>query len=481
MSLFSPALFSFTPTALWRWGRFLLVASLAFGLLVLTLMTWFAPHLLPVLPLLMLVGVAAWYLFHHPLLNLCVTLVGFVVVADYEAGFQFREIAYGLYLYTLLGHWYVTRCFLYRERILLTAEDKALFLFLILLPFTIPITILFGGSLTGVISESFSLSLLALYFPLKEACARYRYGTRALLLVILCLGVLVASRNVMNFQTMLSSATQAWQVATGRVWTNDNLLMVTSLFGLVTMFFARRWWSFGILGGCFLLCFAGLILTQSRGYWLAFLFGTLAMFVLVDAHQRKRMLVLGFFGLAAVTGIGFAFFGTYMNLLVGGLVERFASVQTAATADVSLINRFREMATVWDHVVRNPVIGYGMGVPYEFFDIANEVTDNDALVHNGYVGLWYKFGLWGLGLMLFFWARVIWRGVQAFSMKHGSYWTRVCGLAASLSLIAFTLSTITSNPFFLKDSLFIFSLVAGLAGGAYLRGQLERPLPEGRR
>lgn len=475
MSTRVSALFALTPKAFWVWGWVLLTAGLAFGLLLVLLIAWTGSSSLALfftVALVALPGVV--YLFKRPTLNLFIVLVGFVVVADNEAGFQFREILYGLYLYSLLAHWYVTRCFFYRERFLLTPEDKALFLFLLLLPFTIPLTILFNGSLVGAASEFFSLSLLALYFPLKETCARYRHGPQALLLVVVCIGVLVAMRNMMNYQQMLSNVTQAWQVATGRVVTNDNLLMVTSLFSLTLLIYARRWWSFGIMLGCFLLCFAGLLLTQSRGYWLAFLLGALAMFFLIEARYRKRMLLLGGLGLAALIGIGFAFFGAYMDLLLGGLMDRFTSVGSAASTDVSLINRFREAKTVMGHVVKNPVLGYGMGVSYTFYDIAHQATDYDALVHNGYVGLWYKFGLWGLGLMLFFWARTIWRGVQAFLMKQGSSWMRLCGLTGALSLIAFTLSTITSNPFFLKDSLFIFSVAAGLAGGAYQRGLLEQ-------
>ena len=228
----------------------------------------------------------------------------------------------------------------------------------------------------------------------------------------------------------------------------------------------------------FLACFGGLLLTQSRGYWLAFLLGTLVMFFLVEARYRRRMLLLAGLGLAALIGIGFAFFGAYMDLLLGGLLDRLASVGSAASTDVSLINRFREAKTVMSHVVKNPVLGYGMGVPYSFYDIAHQATDYDAFVHNGYVSLWYKFGLWGLGLMLFFWAGTIRRGVQAFLMKQGTLWMRLCGLASTLSLIAFTLSTLTSNPFFLKDSLFIFSIAAGLAGGAYQRGLLETQVPK---
>ncbi len=464
-----------TPVQFWKWGRLALTAGLFCSLVLVLLVAWSGSLLLALaLPGLLVAAVAAVFLFRHPTLNLFVVLVGFAVVANNEAGFQLREIVYGLYLYAVLFHWYATRLLVTRVRFVHTAEDRALFVFLLLLPLTLPLTVIFGGSLTGAASEIFSLSLLALYFPLKETVSEHRHGPRILVATVICIGVLVAGRNLLEFRQQLSGATQAWQVATGRVVTNDNLLMVTSVFSLTLLLFARRWLSFAVRLGLFLLCFAGLILTQSRGYWMAFLLGTCVLFVLAGARVRKRMLWLGVVGLAALTGIGFLFFGAYMDLLVGGLAQRFVSVGSAITSDISLVNRFREARTVMGHVVQNPILGYGMGVSYYFYDIAHQSTDFDALVHNGYVGLWFKFGLWGLGLVLFFWARTIVRGVQAFLMQDGSSWMRICGLAAAASLVAFTLSTITSNPFFLKDSLFIFSLAAGIAGGAYHRGLKEQ-------
>ncbi len=460
--------------ALWKWGRIALAGSLALGLAIVLLVAWSGSAMMSMaLPALIPAAVGVVYLFRRPTLNLVVVLVGFVAVADNQAGFQLTEIIYGLYLYAVLLHWYAKRGIFRREPFLHTAEDRALFLFLVLLPFTLLLTVVFGGSLTGAASEIFSLSLLALYFPLKETIRDHRHGPRLLVLTVVFVGVLVAARNMLEFSQQLSGATQAWQIATGRVVTNDNLLMVSSVFTLTLVLFSRGWLSLGLRMGIFLLCFAGLVMTQSRGYWMAFLLAAGVVFVLADPRIRRRMLGLGILGFAALAGIGVLFFGAYMDLLVGGLAERFASVASAVTRDISLVNRFREAQTVMEHVVRNPIVGHGMGVSYLFYDIAHQATDFDALVHNGYVGLWYKFGLWGLGLLLFFWAGAIRRGVQAYRMKTGSPWMRLCGLAAAASLTAFTLSTVTSNPFFLKDSLFIFSLSAGLAGGAYRRGLRE--------
>ena len=460
--------------ALWRWGRAALIAALVIGIAI-TLAIARSGHwpAAVAFPAILLAVAVAFRMFRHPTLNLFVVLIGFVVVANNEAGFQLREIAYALYLYLALACWYVERWVVAREPLLRTRADQALGLFLVLLPCTMVLTMLFGGRLSGAISELFSLSLLALYFPLKEVAARYRWAPRALVLTVVTVGLLVALRNYYEYWLMLGRVTQAWQVETGRVVTNDNLLMVSSLFSLTLVIYARSLKSFAAAGLAFFVCFGGLILTQSRGYWMAFLVGFMALLWLTDKRRRGHILLLGGLGLAGMIGVGYLLVGSYMDLLLGGLVERILSIGSAATADLSLVNRFREAATVMELIRLNPIVGYGMGVPYYFYDIAHQLTDFDALVHNGYVGLWYKFGLWGLGLVLFFWGSTIWHGIQAFTLQSCARWTRLCGLAATISLLGFVLSTITSNPFFLKDSLFIFSVTAGLAGGAYLRSRRE--------
>lgn len=478
MSVFSLSLFSLTPTTFWRWGQVVLIGGFALGLLLIVFLTWLGLWVgLLVLPALLLGGVAMWYLFQHPLLNLCVVIFGFVAVADNEAGFQFQEVLYAAYLYAFLGHWYVTRVLVYRERLLYTVEDKVWLAFLLLIPCTIPLSILFGGDTSIIVSELIAWTMAGIYFPVKEACARYEKGILAILLVLALVGIGVALRNAYFFSRILSDATMAWQIATGRVATNDHLMMVSSLFGLALVIGARRGWHFTLLLGYFLIAFAGLLLTQSRGYWVAFMLGAGAMFLFVDAAYRKRMLLLGTVGVVALLGLGFVFFSSYIELMLAGIIKRFSTLQSATTADLSLVNRFRETGAVWDHIVQNPILGYGMGVTYTFYDIVHESTDQDAFVHNGYVGLWYKFGIWGLTMVLFFWGRSIWRGLQAFRLKGVSQWLRMAGLGASVSLVAFTLSALTSNPFYLKDSIFVFSLLASVAAGAYHRGRIERDRP----
>lgn len=473
MSALRTSLFSITPQAFWNWGRFVLASGLAFGLLIVVFLTWKAPGVLPYFLLMLLGGAGLWYLFRHPLLNLIVALAGFVLIVAHTEGINVLEVLYGLYYLGFLAHWFVTRVFLYREHVFQEPEEKALLIFLIGVTLMLPLSFLYGAPFGAAFSEWTALLFLFSYFPVKEAFVRYRTAPWWILGALCWVGLFVAVRNGLMYQQALGNAEMAWQIARGRVVMNDNLLMVFTTMSLVLVTFAGYRLRLLPALGFFLTIFTGLILTQSRGNWLAFLLGAFAMFLVIDRSSKRRLVGLALVGFACFVGSGLIFFSEYVHLIFAGLVDRFASLQTAATDDISLVNRFRETAAAWEHILRNPILGRGMGVPYAFFDLAHMATDRDAFIHNGYVSLWYRFGLWGLGLVLFIWARLAWRGLQAFRIQSGDTVARLYGLAAVGGLTALTLTTLTSNPFYLKDATFIFGILLGLAGGAYHRMRLR--------
>lgn len=479
MRAFASTYLSLTPEAFRAWGRLALGGAFALGLLVLLLLTWAAPEsLLPAFPVVLLGGAALPFLFRRPLLNLVVLLGAFILIASYEEGIQATEVLYGLYLLAFLAHWYGTRLLLYRERIAETAPEQALLLFLLLLPLTPFLTVLYGGSLSGLVSEAFSLSMLALYFPVKEACVRHgRRGVLAVLAVLIGIGLFAALRSFINYQEILVTATQEWQVAKGRVARSEALLIVPALLTLTLLIFARQARHRLVLLALFLACFGALILTQSRGYWLAFLFGAAGLFVVVERRYKGRLVLLGLAGLAGFLGFGLLFFGDYVVIILTSLAERFTSVGSAARTDVSLVNRFYESKAVLGYIGRNPLVGHGMGVQYRFYDLTFDYTRVDTFIHNGYVSLWFKFGLWGLALMLFAWLGAIWKGVQAFRRRAAEPLLRLAGLGAAVALLAFVLSANTSNPFYLNDTTFMFGVLMGLAGGAYRHGALFTSTP----
>lgn len=453
-------------------GTWLLTSALVFGLALVVLSSWLGEDIVFFWPLVFLVPVAGILLFRRPLMNLAVVIGLFSVVATYEEGIQPAEVLYGLYYFSFLGHWFFTRL-IQGERILLDPEDKAALLFVVGVTLSIPLTFLFGGEPRGLVSEWTALMLLAFYFPVKEACMRYENGAKVVVGALLFVGLVAAVRNMILYQSALSDAEMAWQVAHGRVYINDNVLMVTSLITLVVLTFARKARHVLPMGALFLLLFAGVILTQSRGFWIAFLFGAGVMFLLSEQGQKRRMLSIAAVAGTCVGLVMVVFFPQYVQLIVIGLADRLWSVGTALTEDLSMVNRLRESKVVLEEIVKNPILGYGMSVPYAFFDLPHMGTDRDAFVHNGYLGLWYKFGIWGLGLMVFVIYRAVRAGILA-SRLEGLDSNRILAFAAGVALIGLALAGNTSNPFFLMDGTLLMGVLPALASGGLRRSLLDR-------
>jgi O-antigen ligase len=454
---------------LWLSGAITLRAAFSLGIAVMLLTAWKKPELVPFIPLLLLTGAAGWTLFRHPLANLAVVLSAFVLIADFEAGIQVSEVLYGVYFLGFLAHWFFTRLLLGGGRVFERLEETVLFAFLILAVLTVPLTILFNGSLGGVASELLSLSMFGFYWPVKEAVARNRRGLEVMIGVILVVGTFVMIRNFINYREIIASASYAWQVTRGRAVTNEGLLMVPAIFCISFYIYARRRAVRWIAALGFVLFFAGLILTQSRGYWLAFLFGAGILFLVVPWKSKIRLVTTVIFAGLAALAIGMYFFGDFLILILSGLTERFLSILTAIVNDDSLRNRFNETAAVWEFIKLNPILGYGMGVSYRFYDFTVFISPTRTFIHNGYVSMWFKFGLWGLGMVLVFFGSIIRRAYSAFRHAGSNTTVSAASLAVVGSFAAFSLSAITSNPFYVNDTMFIFGVLTGIAGGLYSR------------
>lgn len=467
----APAL---TPDALWWWGRTLLAFGLALGLGATLYVAWIAPEFIVLVPLAIVALCAAILLYRHPLANLAAVLAGFVLITDHDPGIQAKEILYGAYFLAYLGHWLVTRFVLSRERFIRTPEEKALLAFLVWITASWGLTLLFGGNLKWAFSEWLALAMMAMYFPVKDAFVRYKHGPAVILGALVWIGFFVAARNLIQYQTQIALVVaSAGSKGSMRVMTNDNLLMAASSIGLTLLVFARNWKAGLAFLAYLLLVLAGLILTLSRTYWITFVVAAFVLFLLADSKHRRRIFALGAIGAAGLVAVGAIFFGDVLLVIFTGLIDRLATIGDATTRDVSLLSRVYESRAVLERIVSNPVLGYGPGVPFHFYDILKQVTLEPTFIHNGYLSLWYRFGLIGLLLVLFVWGAAVLRGVRAFRVRSAPLLPRLCAVSAVCVLAATTLSALTSNPFHLDDSTFLFGLLTGMAGGAWERVRLE--------
>ena len=218
----------------------------------------------------------------------------------------------------------------------------------------------------------------------------------------------------------------------------------------------------------FAALFAGLILTKSRAFWVAFAMGTVALVLLLRGPRRRQLLLFFGAGLLVLGVLSLFVAGSYLNLLLLGIQNRLLTLGSTST-DVSLINRFVESAAVRERIWQNPVLGYGFGTPYTYFRLIEHATLTYSYVHNGYLAVWYKLGLWGVALVGTAWVRAGWCAFRAGRSRTLPIFERVLGLGVVACLLALLLPAYTTNVFFEDEKLAAFTLVAALGCGLYQR------------
>ena len=97
--------------------------------LLIMLGAWLSTLLLAVLAAAFLAALVFGAVARNEIFLLCAVLAGFVVSANYEAGFQIQEVFYGLLYFGYLTYWFLSRFFFYRDPVLKTPIDWALFFF----------------------------------------------------------------------------------------------------------------------------------------------------------------------------------------------------------------------------------------------------------------------------------------------------------------------------------------------------------------
>ena len=456
--------------AVWRWGQRALGSALAAGIALTFLVAWQAPEAVPLVPVVLLGMGAVALLSRYPLVNLGVVLAGFAFAINSDEGLQVSEVLYGLYLYTYLLLWYTGRL-LRGERFVLSGTDWAAVLLIVGGGLLGTVTgVLFGADLGAMRGDLTAFFILALYFPAKEACRCTRRGPEIIFVSLIGLGVFLGIQNLVVFRSIIASADLAWEVADARFPATEALIMVSTFGVLFLLLAVEGWRSRAVLAGLLLFMLASLVLTKGRTYWVAFAFGTVLSLLFLGGRQRYRLVLMTTVGSAALLAITLTFFGQLADLIFSGTLNRLATLEGAASQDISLIGRFVEWDALWDYIVQNPILGYGFGSTFQFYNIIEAGTVNRTFTHNGFLGAWFKLGLFGLLVLLALWGGALWDAFQVrqnalLPVRHHSY-----ALVSLISLISLGLAANTSIFFIYMNQLFPFILLAALASGLRQRG-----------
>ena len=459
-------------------GWFLAAAFVAGGAGVLAAVAWLVAVgalLVWVVPAALAGAVALWAVRPGPLARL-------VSVAGLQAfqlggapGLSAGEVVAGLALVLYLGHWYAHAALSARPVLTSGADVAAAGWLGIAAPAAVGLGLLFGADPYDFRADLLATLPFALYFPVKDACARDQRGALAVAAVLGWLGTVAVLTNALRYRAVIASADAVWEIADARFITGETSITAALLLSLAALATARFGLRRVVLAVATAGFVGGIVITKSRGFWVSALLGILFLGVVLPGSDRRRLVAWGGAGLVVLVGASVLVLGDQLALIAYGTVQRFATLATAATQDVSLVNRFWETSAAVDMALENPVLGYGWGVQVTRFNIIYGITETWAFLHNGYVALWLKTGLWGLALMMTVWVGGIFRATWAGRGGALGPTDRALALGAAATLVAFTLVANSSNPFSILDQMLVVTLLLGLTNGLADRaGALRR-------
>ena len=453
----------------WAWGAVALGLTVALGLLATVGLAVVAPDAILAVPLAAAgaAGVAAVLrsnrLAAGGVVVLSLLLSG--IANDFLAG----KVVFGGYLALFLVTWYVPR-WAAGERLVVSRTDVAATLLIVFgAGFGLVLGLLMGNPVAEIVGQYQAFIPVLLYFPLKQTCARARYGPEIIAGAVVVIGVAAALENALLTRAALQDATKLYQIIDVRVSYGEIMLMASTLLVTGLLMAAQRWTRFAALLLVYGVVVAGLILSKSRGFWVATILALAVLFLMGHAEQRKRLVAGGLVGFGGLLVAAFAVAPRYAALLATGIAKRFLTLSTATSADMSLLNRFAESAGIVRTARESPILGHGWGATYSHYSLISKGTRVWGFTHNAYLGLWLKIGLWGLGLAVCVWVGSVVAGLAALRDQRLTARHRAIAGSAGAALVGIALVAGASSPFELADQMTVLTSLWAIAQGTAQR------------
>ncbi|MBO6522719.1 MAG: O-antigen ligase family protein [Balneolaceae bacterium] len=310
--------------------------------------------------------------------------------------------------------------------------DKAYLLFILLLGFSLVFGIMNGANIYKSLGEFTLFFGWFLYFPLRKYLDNGKFRT----ILFWTLGIIVAYvliRNILNYRAILIQAVLPWQAEKARVAANELILLIGAVFSMSYAAIVTSRFKQIISTLLFLALVGGLVMTQSRGYWIAFAFSALSIFVVINKSGKLRILYTFIFISSVSLLFASLFFSDLLDLVITGIVNRFQSIGSGKL-DISLLERVLESQKVLQKIILNPVMGYGLGVEFTKKILFYDYFIPTSYVHLGYLATWYKFGIFGLLLNLYIWIYTLIKSAQLYKItKNPIYKTLLLTIVGSMA------------------------------------------------
>jgi O-antigen ligase len=206
-----------------------------------------------------------------------------------------------------------------------------------------------------------------------------------------------------------------------------------------------------------------LILTFSRGYWFGAVIGICVLLLLLRGKSRIE-LICTLAGIAIIVIVIFLFtFGNFGSSMLTAIVLRVGGNSLNVIQDPALNARYVESWTVLQYISMNPIIGYGLGSSFYFYNPIHGTMFESLYVHNGYLFLWFKLGIIGLSLFFMTYVYQIREAIATIARCRFPLDSYLLRVIISL-LVALLAISITSPQFITRDSILVIVTCWALIG-----------------
>lgn len=377
---------------------------------------------------------------------------------DQDSGTNIREALYYAYIagvvalmvpwLALTGQWQLRH-----------GIDKSYMVLLIFIGYGIILGFFTGGLMKNRIDDITLMFPILTYFVLRDQMVDDKV-VRNILIILVVMMLFIALRNVRNYQQILLEAVMDWQIQKARVAKNEVFLMAGTVGFFILQAYQTKWIPRLFYLGVFGFMFAGLILTQSRGYWLAFVLSAGVFMLFSDRSARIRAIITTtLLGVFAIT-IAFTVYYSATMVVIENLAYRL-SLTGGSQMDPSLLERVLETQSVWDLVKYNPLAGYGFGYVYQRYGVIAGYWTHTSYVHNGYLAIWFKMGLFGMLAAFTYLIMIARTGYKVFKNATTPF-ARITALIIMCQVVGMMLVNVTSPQFLGFDSMLLLSVMGAM-------------------
>jgi len=310
-----------------------------------------------------------------------------------------------LFLTLLIFVSWLYKSYINKKIIFNNFSDYSLGIFFILLLLSLIPALLYQNDLFKWCRELFPLFSYLFYFIFKDEMVsneRRNIILSCFLFLVLYSGI----QNIINYQNLISNLSYVWEIQGSRQAANEPLFFFTLIIS--TSFFMFLKSKLHRLTCIFLIFFstASLLITFSRGYWVATFLALLILFSIFDNKRKINMLANIASMVAPFLILVYYYLGDLSVLFYDIFLSRFMTISDVFN-DISFVNRLEEAKKVFSLYIMNPFMGYGLGATYSFHNIILEKSVETWYIHNAFLYILYKIGFFGLISFLLFYYSII--------------------------------------------------------------------------